>query len=163
MLIILRGRYDRSLLCGVTLVATAAATFVTAAATSYTLVLWMAVATGAASALLLALLLALLFDPVAMKMYLWVCDRCAGRRRNVRADGRCRCFDGRQPKRRARLHDLAHAWVKSAGYHRTIALRLAADAGIFARDGLPSVLGDRRRVLPALGADYGVLCQNAAQ
>ena len=47
----LADRYDRSLLCGITLVVTAAATFVTAAATSYTLVLWMAVVTGTASAL----------------------------------------------------------------------------------------------------------------
>lgn len=47
----LADHYDRSLLCGITLVVTAAATFVTAAAASYTLVLWMAIVTGTASAL----------------------------------------------------------------------------------------------------------------
>lgn len=47
----LADHYDRSLLCAVTLVATAIATFITAAATSYTLVLCMSVVTGGASAL----------------------------------------------------------------------------------------------------------------
>ena len=46
----LADHYDRPTLCGITLVATAAATFVTAAATSYTLVVWMSVVTGTASA-----------------------------------------------------------------------------------------------------------------